>query len=43
MIRKGQARWASGPDVQRQIQCINKLFGWPHETEPGRTNPSLSC
>ena len=27
MIRKGQARWVSGSDVQRQIQFINKLFG----------------
>ena len=26
MIRKGQARRASGSDVRRQIQFINKLF-----------------
>ena len=26
MIRKGQARWASGSDVRRQIQFINNLF-----------------
>ena len=26
MIRKGQARWVSGSDVRRQIQCIHKLF-----------------
>ena len=25
MIRKGQARWVSGPDVRQQIQSINKL------------------
>ena len=27
MIRKGQARWVSGSDVRRQIQCIHNLFG----------------
>ena len=26
MIRKGQARWVSGSDVRRQIQCIHRLF-----------------
>ena len=26
MIRKGQARWVSGPDIRQQIQFINKLF-----------------
>ena len=26
MMRKGQVRWVSGPDVRRQIQFINKLF-----------------
>ena len=27
MIRKGQARWVNGSDLQRQIQFINQLFG----------------
>ena len=26
MIRKGQAKWVSGPDLRRQIQLINRLF-----------------
>jgi hypothetical protein len=26
MLRKGQVRWASGADVRRQNQFINKLF-----------------
>ena len=26
MIRKGQARRVSGPDIRQQIQFINKLF-----------------
>ena len=26
MIRKGQVKWVSGPDVRQQIQFINKLF-----------------
>ena len=26
MIRKGPARWVSGADVRRQMQCINNLF-----------------
>ena len=27
MIRKGQAKWVSGSDVQQQIQFIDKLVG----------------
>ena len=29
MIRKGQARWVGGTNVQRQIQFIQKLFELP--------------
>jgi transposase, IS6 family len=29
MIRKGQVRWVSGNDVQRQIEFIQKLFELP--------------
>jgi hypothetical protein len=26
MIRKGQVRWVSGTDVERQIQFIREIF-----------------